>query len=238
MAETKKRPTKKAAQAAVNKVRSRIVGEGEVDPRRIMRNPVNWRTHTDEQRSAMREVMEHVGWVQRVVVNKTTGHLIDGHMRVEEAAKKGERTVPVVFVRLTLAEERTVLATFDPLGAMAQVDGEHLKAVLADVKGEGAGMRKLLATLSHAVDTEARDASPPPEVPFTEELLEEHNYIVLYSDNVTDWLQLLTLYPLRPVKSLRSKGKFQQVGQGRVVRVSDFLRTVTRALREKKGAKA
>jgi len=61
------------------------------------------------------------------------------------------------------------------------------------------------------------------EVEFTEELLEEHNYIVLYFDNKIDWLQLQSLYPLKRVKALNSKNNYEKIGVGRVIRGADFL---------------
>ena len=52
---------------------------------------------------------------------------------------------------------------------------------------------------------------------FTEELLEEHNYIVLYFDNEVDWLQAKTLFGVKKVKALDSKKGFEKAGVGRVV---------------------
>ena len=39
------------------------------------------------------------------------------------------------------------------------------------------------------------------EVPFTEILNEEHNYVVLYFDNEVDWLQAEGLFDIKPVKA-------------------------------------
>ena len=46
-----------------------------------------------------------------VVVNTTTGRLIDGHLRVELAKARASPRCPVVYVELTEDEERLVLAT-------------------------------------------------------------------------------------------------------------------------------
>ncbi len=62
-----------------------------------------------------------------------------------------------------------------------------------------------------------------PEIVFSEELKEEHNYIVLYFDNSIDWLQLLSLYKLLPKKALDSKKGFRKIGIGRVIKGSEFL---------------
>ena len=51
------------------------------------------------------------GWVAEVLVNRTTGNVVDGHLRIELALTRQERTVPVTYVELTQAEEALVLAT-------------------------------------------------------------------------------------------------------------------------------
>ena len=64
------------------------------------------------------------------------------------------------------------------------------------------------------------------EVSFTQELLEEHNYLVLYFDNKIDWLNLLSIFKLPSVKALDSKEGFEKQGVGRVVKGSDFINTL------------
>ena len=67
------------------------------------------------------------------------------------------------------------------------------------------------------------------EVPFTEVLGEENNYIVLKFDNTVDWLQLESLFDLETVKaySSRTDGKITKnmtrAGVGRVVNGTEFL---------------
>lgn len=59
------------------------------------------------------------------------------------------------------------------------------------------------------------------EVPFSEVLNEEHNYICLYFDNSVDWLQACSLFGLERVRSLSTRkggdNKAYQIGLGRVV---------------------
>jgi len=202
----------------------RIVGQGMANPQTLKANPANWRTHSVEQREAMREVLREVGWVQRVIVNRTTGHLLDGHLRVEEAVRAGVARIPVVFVELSEEEERRILAVLDPIGGMAGVDKKRLRALVEDMRAGTPGLDRLLAQLREKVGL--KEEPERPEVEFTEELMEEHNYLVLYFDNPVDWLNLQSVFPLKEVKSLRSEGRFQQVGVGRVVKGSEFLNAV------------
>lgn len=114
--------------------KNRIVGSGEANPAELMPNPQNWRKHPTQQQVAMRQTLEAVGWIQEVIVNKTTGRLIDGHLRVETALRNKEQRIPVKYVELSEDEERVALATFDPVGAMAETDAAVLEALQQSVE--------------------------------------------------------------------------------------------------------
>jgi DNA modification methylase len=128
--------------------RNRIVGSGEEPPDQLLANPRNWRTHPAAQRDALRGSLDEVGWVAQILVNRTTGHVVDGHARIEEAISRGEPRVPVVYVELSEEEERLILATLDPIGAMADRDTARLAELLAEVSVDDAGLRRLLADLA------------------------------------------------------------------------------------------
>lgn len=130
--------------------RSRIVGHGEAPPASLTSNPRNWRTHPRPQLEALAGVLSEVGWVQDVLVNRTTGHVVDGHARIQLALSRKELTVPVVYVELSPEEEAKVLATLDPIGAMAGADAEQLGRLLADVRTDDAALRSALRDLADA----------------------------------------------------------------------------------------
>ncbi len=127
--------------------RNRIVGSGEVAPDQLLANPANWRTHPVAQRPALRGSLSEVGWVAQVMVNQRTGYVVDGHARIEEALSRGEPSVPVLYVDLSAEEEALVLATLDPIGAMAEQSTERLEALLADITVDDAGLQALLASM-------------------------------------------------------------------------------------------
>ena len=148
--------------------RSRITGSGEEDPTQLLANPRNWRTHPGRQRDAIRGSLDTVGWVAQVMVNRTTGHVVDGHARVEEAISRGEPTVPVLYVELSPEEEALVLATLDPIGAMAEQSTERLAELLAEISVDDEGLRRLLADLAppKAGLTDPDEVPEPPETPY------------------------------------------------------------------------
>lgn len=140
-----KTTTRAAAPAAA--WRNRIVGSGEEDPEQLLAHPSNWRLHPGPQRDALRGSLDTVGWVAPLMINRRTGFVVDGHARIEEAISRGEPTVPVLYVDLSSEEEALVLATFDPIGAMAESSSERLAELLAEVTVDDEGLRRLLADL-------------------------------------------------------------------------------------------
>lgn len=158
-------------------IRSRIIDHTTEDPADLLANPLNFRRHPGQQLDALRGSMKELGWLKAVLVNKTTGHVIDGHARCEEAMRQGVK-VPVDWVELTEAEERLALAVLDPITEMATRDIAILADLLAEVSTEDPGLQALLDELAGKEPEVAPksglkagadpDAVPePPKVPVT-----------------------------------------------------------------------
>lgn len=113
--------------------KNRIVATGDEAPDQLLANPANWRSHPELQQDELSKILETVGWVQRVIVNRRTGHLVDGHLRVQLALRRDEETVPVTYIDVSQAEERLILATLDPLAALAGRVPEKLDELVTDV---------------------------------------------------------------------------------------------------------
>ena len=63
---------------------NRIVNTGNENPIELLgrNNPDNWRLHPRVQQDALLGLMQDVGVVQDVIVNRRTGFLVDGHLSV------------------------------------------------------------------------------------------------------------------------------------------------------------
>jgi DNA modification methylase len=150
--------------------RSRIVGSGEEAPDQLLANPANWRVHPKAQQDALAGALDQVGWVQQILVNQRSGFVVDGHARVALALTRGEPTVPVLYVDLDPDEEALVLATLDPIGAMAGRDDEKLRDLLAGITVDDAGLLALLGDLAgndpKAGLTDPDDVPETPEEPY------------------------------------------------------------------------
>src|SRR5262252_8362284 len=164
--------------------RNRIVGYAEVDPRSLAGNPGNWRTHPEHQRMALQGVLSEVGWVADILVNQRTGFVVDGHLRVAAALARSESSVPVRYVDLEPEAERLVLATLDPITALAGSDSDKLAALLDGLQPADAAVADLLRELTpprqKELNPDDADLTPPIE-PITKPgdlwLLGEHRLL-------------------------------------------------------------
>lgn len=141
----------------------RRVKAGELAP-----NPLNWRTHPKEQADALRGLLAEVGFAGAVLAREQadgTLQLIDGHLRAETVGHDTE--IPVLVLDVTEAEAAKILATYDPLGAMAGADDGKLAALLADIEAGDPSLRALLESITPDL-SEGRlvpvDGLPPPKM--------------------------------------------------------------------------
>lgn len=139
--------------------RNRIIGYAEVDPRSLLANEDNWRTHPMYQREVVGTALEQIGWVQDVVVNvrqhedwddasRGIETVVDGHLRVLLALQTDQPSVPVKYVDLTPEEEKAVLLVLDPSSSLATADKGRLKELLANAKPVNEATRQLLIDLA------------------------------------------------------------------------------------------
>ena len=111
-------------------IRNRIVGIEKVKASELRANPKNWRQHPQRQREALTRMLADVGNVG--VLTAVRGEdgvltLLDGHLRAD---LRGEDECEVAILDLTPEEADLVLATFDPLAAMAKTDASALAELL------------------------------------------------------------------------------------------------------------
>ena len=124
---------------------NRIVGYGEESPDQLLANPHNHRIHPKRQQDALSGSLETLGVIQTVIVNKATGHIVDGHLRVTMALREGQTSIPVTYVELTEAEEAQALLSLDPIAAMAANDRDKVDELLRMVNTDNEQVMKHLA---------------------------------------------------------------------------------------------
>jgi hypothetical protein len=98
------------------------------------------------QQQAADAVLDEIGIIQNIIVNQTTGHVVDGHMRILLAMRRrDDHPLPVTYVRLSEDEEYRALATFDAIGALAGRDDQKVKELIAAQSQEPDALRFLFA---------------------------------------------------------------------------------------------
>ena len=128
----------------VDQWQNRIVEAGVEDPNQLLANPFNLRIHPKAQQDALAGVLDAVGFVDRVIVNRRTGHVVDGHLRVALAISKGQKTIPVDYVDLTEDEERVVLASHDWISQMGAYDLGQVETLIDMIENDNARVQQIL----------------------------------------------------------------------------------------------
>lgn len=144
-------------------IRDRIVELRRVKASELRPNPRNWRTHPPAQQDALRGLLSEIGYADALlarVLDDGGLELIDGHLRAETTP---ELLVPVLVLDVTQAEAATLLATLDPLAALAGADGPKLEQLLSEVHTDNPAVGKLLADLASAAASHEPDSSPVEE---------------------------------------------------------------------------
>lgn len=129
-------------------IKDRIRELRRVPARDLLPNP-NWRQHPRSQREALAAILAEVGYADAVLARELDDgrvQLIDGHLRQDLA---GEETVPALILDVTEEEAAKILATHDPIAAMAGADKDALAVAQGADNARGCG---------NSSDRAARDA--------------------------------------------------------------------------------
>lgn len=127
-------------------------------------NPLNYRRHPQAQRSALAGILQKVGIAAALIARDTPEGLllIDGHLRAEDY---GDVEWPVLVLDVTEEEAELLLATLDPLAALAETDDTALAALLAGLGDEEAALASLVEEAGIIPGT--GDLEVPPEPVYT-----------------------------------------------------------------------
>jgi DNA modification methylase len=159
-------------------IRDRIVELRRVKASELLSNPKNWRTHPKAQQDALRGILAEIGFADAVLAYTSERNggaltLFDGHLRRDTLP---EVEIPVLITDLTDDEADKMLATLDPLAAMAGADSERLDSLLRETKMESPEVQKMLDKLAkeHGVFAQVQTTDvPEPEADRAAELLEK-----------------------------------------------------------------
>lgn len=192
----------------------------------------NPKKHPKEQIELLGKSLKTYGQTKSVIVDKEY-MILAGHGLVEAAKKNGMKEIRVGIVPFSGKKALAYILADNKLAEFAEWDFTKLTDLISELDDgefdlEITGFNKeeieeLLTAAPISIEEEK------PEIEFTEELLEEHNYIVLYFDNEIDWLQAQTLFDL---KTVQSKHSMEQKGVGRVIGGAKAIQKIREELRD------
>ena len=98
-------------------------------------DPRNWRLHPDRQRDALQAALDAIGIADAVLARETPDGLVlvDGHLR---AGLDPDAILPVLVLDLDEDEAGAVIATLDPLAALAESNGPALTNLLDTMRSD------------------------------------------------------------------------------------------------------
>lgn len=178
----------------------------------------------DPEFEKLRNSMDAFGYVEPIVWNKRTGNIVGGHQRFKVRKAQGVESVDVSVVDLDDDHEKALNLALNKISG--DWDAKKLDQLLGILSDDLIG----LAGFEPEVPDDGIEEIP--EVKFSEELLEEHNFLVLTCDNSVDWLQVETFFNLEPRRALHSKDNFLRIGRGRVINATKFFDKIGGQLNE------
>lgn len=185
----------------------------------------NYRKHNDKNISLIKKSVKECGLGRSVVIDKND-EIIAGNGLVSSIPKNTKIKVVETDGSELVVVKRTDLDTNDEKRKkLAIMDNSASDSSRFDIELLTEDF-EIPALADMGIEVKEKKEEKEGEVPFTEELLEEHNYIVLYFDNSVDWLQAQSLFELEKKQALGSKENFRKIGIGRVIKGSEALEKV------------
>ena len=144
--------------------------------------------------------------------------VLGGNMRLKAAQEVGLKEMPIILADDWTQEQKDEFLIKDNVG-FGEWDWDQLANEWDADKLDEWGLD---LPLGFDEIKETKDIPDIGEIEFSEELLLEHNYIVLYFDNPMDWEVAKTVYGLNIVKTNVPLGS-QKIGIGRVINGKNFI---------------
>src|SRR6266567_3012637 len=165
VAENGKEPRRRAPRRH-RPVKDRVIELCRVRAGDLAEHPRNYRRHPEHQRRALRALLAEIGYAAALIARESEGRLvvIDGHLR---KSIDPDQVVPVLVLDVSEEEADKLLATLDPVAALARPDPDRLAELLERVTTSSAAVRELLEAVARQARLPIRrgltspDAAPP-----------------------------------------------------------------------------
>lgn len=159
----------------------------------------NAKKHTKKQVEQIANSIKEFGFTQPVIIDEHDC-VVAGHGRILGAKKAGLKQVPTVCLDELTEEQIKAYRLIDNKLNESEWDSDLLKQSLDEI------MEMDMEAFGFELDVmEDMTMEVEPEVPFTEILNEENNYIVLKFNNKIDWLNALGVFGIEKVQAYPTK---------------------------------
>lgn len=132
-----------AKNSGSKKWRNRVRELRYVQAAELKANPRNFRKHPERQTKALKGVLDAVGVAGALLAYEHPERgleLIDGHLRQEIGGEW-----PVLILDVTEAEANVLLATHDPIAAMAEQNNDVLTELIESLEIDVPGLEEIFA---------------------------------------------------------------------------------------------
>lgn len=129
-------------------IRDRVVDLRRIRAGDLAENPRNWRRHPKRQRQALRALLSEIGFADAILARELPDgslEIVDGHLR---KSMEPEMLVPVLVLDVDEREADKLLATLDPLAALAVADPEPLARLLKSIETNSEELRTFLSDIA------------------------------------------------------------------------------------------
>lgn len=159
----------------------------------------NAKKHTKEQVKQIANSIQEFGFTQPVLIDKQN-NVVAGHGRILGAKQAGYKQVPTLCLDDLTEEQIKAYRLADNKLNESEWDADLLKQSLDEI------LDMDMQAFGFSMDVlEDEEIEVEPEVPFTEILNEENNYIVLKFNNKVDWINAMGLFGITKVKAHPTK---------------------------------
>jgi hypothetical protein len=161
------------------KIRIRVKELKMVPADQLIPSEKNFRRHTDEQRNALNGMLEEVGFAGAIVTRKLDDgryEIIDGHLRADVG---GDEEVPIIVTDLDDTEAAKILATYDAIGGMAEIDNNVLRNLTSEIDFQSRSIDDLINKL---IDSDISSPENLPEINIETEIKPEFKVIIQCAD--------------------------------------------------------
>jgi hypothetical protein len=195
-------------------IRRRHIQNAKYNPRRIKAS----------NRAKLNKSLDEFGLVEPLVWNAETGNLIGGHRRLEYLdAVQGTDDYWLTVSKIVIDAKREKALNVMLNNAAAQ--GEYDAVLLSKLLGELAEAGTLELSGFSDVDLQrlASEAeNPEAQFPITAKLNERYDFVVVFTENESDFAFLQTICGVRTERSYKKTG----IGIGRAVPFARFLKSL------------